>query len=540
MLDDLIAGNDVKQPRCDSARATLITAASRCLACLIITATLAACQSTGSAPKVSGAATSSDTTEKQLHVLNRVTWGANTSSARELAATGAERYIDRQLRPAPTAVLPPAVQAQIDALTISQRPLDGLLAELEQRRRDALAIGDAADKKLAQQAYQQELTRLGREAATRAILRALYSPDQLQEQMTWFWMNHFSVFQFKNNVRPMLGDYEEQAIRPHALGRFRALLGATVRHPAMLRYLDNAQNAANRINENYARELMELHTLGVGGGYSQRDVQELARILTGVGINIGSDTPKIRPERQGDYVRRGAFEFNPNRHDYGDKVFLGGTIKGRGLGEVDEALDRLARHPSTARFVSRKLAVYFVADDPPQALVERMAQAFQASDGDVAATMRVMLRSDEFAASLGRKFKDPVHYVISAVRLAYDDRPILSTAPMMNWLNRMGQGLYNRQTPDGYPLTQEAWASAGQMTTRFEIARAIGSGSAGLFRSEGAQPVDKPAFPQLSNPLYHQSLQKTLGPETLKALEQAASPQEWNTFLLSSPEFMLR
>jgi uncharacterized protein (DUF1800 family) len=511
----------------------------RRVALLVVAVTLAACQSAG--PRlIGGSAKTPDTPEKQLQVLNRVTWGANTSSARDLAATGAERYIDQQLRPASNTPLPAAVQAQIDGLTISKRPLDPLLAELEQQRRDALAIGDAEQKKTAQQAYQQELTRLGRESATRAILRALYSPNQLQEQMTWFWMNHFSVFQFKNNVRAMLGDYEEQAIRPHALGRFRALLGATARHPAMLRYLDNEQNAANRINENYARELMELHTLGVSGGYTQRDVQELARILTGVGINVARDAPKVRPERQADYVRQGVFEFNPNRHDYSDKVFLGQTIKGRGLGEVDEALDRLARHPATARFVSRKLAVYFVADEPPQALVERMAQVFQASDGDIAATLRLMLRSDEFAASLGRKFKDPMHYVISAVRLAYDERPILSTAPVINWLNRMGQGLYNHQTPDGYPLTQDAWASAGQMTTRFEIARAIGSGSAGLFRIEGAQPVDKPAFPQLSNPLYHQSLQKTLGPETLKALEQAGSPQEWNTFLLSSPEFMLR
>jgi uncharacterized protein (DUF1800 family) len=552
MVYDAVASKSVSEqasrerrraPRGRHVAALLATtnAVSRRAAWLIVAATLAACQSTGSVPtRTGGAAAPAATTEKQLHVLNRVTWGANTSSARELAAAGAERYIDRQLHPAANAALPLSVQAQIDAMTISRRPLASLLAELEQRRRDALAIGDAAEKKLAQQAYQQELTRLGREAATRSILRALYSPDQLQEQMTWFWMNHFSVFQFKNNVRAMLGDYEEHAIRPHALGRFRALLGATVRHPAMLRYLDNAQNAVSRINENYARELMELHTLGVSGGYTQRDVQELARVLTGVGINIGNDEPKIRPERHGDYVRQGAFEFNPNRHDYGDKVFLGSGIKGRGLSEVDEALDRLARHPATARFVSRKLAVYFVADEPPQALVERMAQAFLASDGDIAATMRVMLRSDEFVASLGRKFKDPVHYVISAVRLAYDERPILSTAPMMNWLNRMGQGLYNRQTPDGYPLTQDAWASAGQMTTRFEIARAIGSGSAGLFRTEGAQPIDKPAFPQLSNPLYHQALQKTLGPETLKALEQAASPQEWNTFLLSSPEFMLR
>jgi uncharacterized protein (DUF1800 family) len=338
----------------------------------------------------------------------------------------------------------------------------------------------------------------------------------------------------------MLGDYEENAIRPHALGRFRALLGATARHPAMIRYLDNEQNAANRINENYARELMELHTLGIDGGYSQRDVQELARILTGVGLNLGSNVPKLAPARQALYVRQGLFEFNPNRHDFGDKTFLGQTVKGRGLQEVDEALDRLARHPSTARFLSRKLAVYFIADEPSPALIERMTQAFQTSDGDIASTLRAMFRSPEFAASLGRKFKDPVHYVISAVRLAYDDKPILNTAPVINWLNRLGEGLYNRETPDGYPLTQVAWASPGQMTTRFEVARAIGSGSAGLFRSEGPQPIERPAFPQLSNALYYRTLQTTLGPETRKALEQASSPQDWNTFLLSSPEFMTR
>ena len=357
--------------------------------------------------------------------------------------------------------------------------------------------------------------------------------------MTWFWMNHFNVFQPKANIRAYVGDYEER-IRVRSLGRFRDLLGATARHPAMLRYLDNALNGANRVNENYARELMELHTLGVDAGYTQRDVQELTRILTGFGINLTGDTPRLAPQRQGDYVRDGVFEFNPNRHDYGDKVFLGQALKGRGPAELDEALDRLARHPATARFVSRKLAVYFVSDDPPAALVDRMTQAFRASDGDIAAVLRAMFRSDEFTASLGRKFKDPVHYVYSAVRYAYDGRPILNTLPIMGWLNRMGQGLYLRQTPDGYALTQDAWASPGQMTTRFEIARTIGSGAAGLFRIEGAQPVDVPAFPQLSNALYHASLQKTLHPQTLSALDKATSPQEWNAFLLSSPEFMLR
>ena len=152
--------------------------------------------------------------------------------------------IEEQLSAHP-APLPQVVQAQIDALTISQRPLDELLFDLQKRRRAFLALKDPDERRAAQRSYRQELTRLGREAAMRSVLRAIYSPDQLQEQMTWFWMNHFNVFQFKANVRAMVGDYEEHAIRPHALGQVSRLLGATLRHPAMLRYLDNAQNAAN-------------------------------------------------------------------------------------------------------------------------------------------------------------------------------------------------------------------------------------------------------------------------------------------------------
>src|SRR2546422_934335 len=368
-----------------------------------------------------------------LLLLNRVTWGANPSSARELARMGPERYLEAQLRPAQEAALPPEVQAQVDAMTITQRPVDELAKEMESRRKGLDLLRNDDEKKAAQQAYQQELTRLGREAAARMLLRALYSPWQLREQMTWFWMNHFNVFQYKANLRVLVADYEERAIRPHALGRFRELLGATARHPAMLIYLDNAQNAANRINENYARELMELHTLGVDGGYTQRDVQELARILTGFSVNFDREMPK----------------FIPGRHDYGDKLLLGRTIRGRGAAEVDEALDLLARHPATARFICRKLALFFVSDDPSEALVEQMA-------------------------------------------------------------------------------------------TRFEIARTLGYGAAGLFRAEGPQPAERPAFPQLANALCYESMQKTLAEPTRQALDNATSPQEWNMLLLASPEFMNR
>src|SRR5205809_439830 len=359
-----------------------------------------------------------------LLLLNRVTWGANPSSARELARMGPARYLAAQLQPAKEAARPPEVQAQVDAMTITQRPVDELAKEMESRRKGLDLLRSDDEKKAAQQAYQQELTRLGREAAARMLLRALYSPWQLREQMTWFWMNHFNVFQYKANLRVLVADYEERAIRPHALGRFRELLGATARHPAMLIYLDNAQNAAKRINENYARELMELHTLGVDGG--------------------------------------------------------------------------------------------------------------------IAAVLRELFASAEFRASLGTKFKDPVHYVVSAVRLAYDDKAILNAGPMINWLGRMGEPLYARPTPDGFALTRTGWASAGQMATRFEIARTLGYGAAGLFRAEGPQPAERPAFPQVANALYHESMQKTLAGPTRSALDNATSPQEWNMLLLASPEFMNR
>lgn len=474
-----------------------------------------------------------------VRVLNRVTWGVNFSTAQQVDALGLKRYLDQQLHPGPT-LLPAPVQAQIDSMTITQHPLEWLNQDLEQRRKNADTVANDDDKKAAQQAYQQELNRLAREAATRDLLRALYSPNQLQEQMTWFWMNHFSVHQGKHNLRALLGDYEERAIRPHALGKFRDLLSATVHHPAMLRYLDNEQNAVNHINENYARELMELHTLGVTGGYSQRDVQELARILTGIGVNLGSTTPKVRRDLQAQYLRQGLFEFNPNRHDYGDKQLLGQTVRGQGLAELDAALDMLSRQPATARFLSNKLAIFFVSDAPPAPLVQRMSQTYLRTDGNIAATLHTLFTSDEFRQSLGRKFKDPVHYVVSSVRLAYDDRAILNAGPMLNWLNRMGEPLYGRQTPDGYPMGETAWASPGQMSTRFEIAKAIGAGSAGLFKTDAPQPQERPAFPQLANPLYFESLKKTLSPATQQALEQAGSPQEWNAFLLSSPEMMYR
>ncbi|CAN5869273.1 DUF1800 domain-containing protein [soil metagenome] len=475
-------------------------------------------------------------------LLNRISWGANASSAQQMQVVGMDFYLAQQLDAnTGKTVLPDAIQSQLDGMTISQRPLAQLMRELEAQR-EAAAEQKGTDDSL-RKAYQQELTRLAREAAARTLLRAVYSPNQLQEQMAWFWMNHFNVSSQKNNLRAMLGDFEEQAIRPHALGHFRDLLRATALHPAMLRYLDNEHNAVKRMNENYARELMELHTMGVDSGYTQGDVQELARVLTGLGINLRDSTPRLRPEWQRLYVRQGLFEFNPQRHDFGDKTILGQSVQGRGLAEVDQVLTFLSRQPATAHFISRKLAVYFVSDTPSAALVESMAQRFLQTDGDIAAVLRSMFDAPEFVASLGGKFKDPLHYVVSSIRLAYDGSSLRNTAPLLNWLNTMGQQANGHQTPDGYSMLESAWASPGQMTLRFDIAKTIAAGSPALFRSDAAdapaRAQDMPR-PALAGSAYVKQWVSRFSPGTQQALLQAATPQEWNAFFLAAPEMMRR
>ncbi|WP_341990679.1 DUF1800 domain-containing protein [Azorhizobium sp. AG788] len=474
---------------------------------------------------------------RDVLLVDALTWGANASTMAAFRTLGREAWLQGQLHPKAD-LLPEAAQKQIDALPITGTSATVLAAQFEAGAKAANQIADPAEKMAAQKAFQDAMNALARQAASASILRALYAPDQLRERMTWFWFNHFNVHQYKGNLRALVGDYESKAIRPYALGRFRDLLGATLRHPAMLRYLDNVDNAVGHINENYAREIMELHTMGVGSGYTQKDVEELARILTGVGIDPKPEPPKLKPEWQPLLVRDGLFTFNPARHDFGDKTFLGHTIKGQGFAEVEEALDILARQPATARHIARQIALSFVADDPPPALVEQMAQTFLRTDGDMAAVLDTLVHAPDFTASLGTRFKDPVRYILSAVRLAYDSKVIANTAPIQNWLNRLGEGLYNHQTPDGYPLVSSAWNASGQMTTRFEIARQIGSNSSGLFKPAEPDATDQPAFPLLQNSLYFSSLQLKLSEPTRQALEQAISPQEWNTLFLSSPDFM--
>jgi len=489
-----------------------------------------------SAPAAHAATSHAPLTAGDIALIDRVTWGVNESTVAEYQLIGRDRWLERQLHPGADR-LPPAAQDIIRALPIATKPMTEVAFPLTAQQRNANQIPDPEQRKVLQQAFQQELNELGRQAATRSLLRDLYSPDQLREKMTWFWFNHFNVHLYKSDIRETIGDYEEQ-LRRHALGKFHDLLRVTATHPAMLRYLDNSENAKGHINENYAREIMELHTMGVGSGYTQGDVQELARVLTGVGVNFQPQDPNApKPVvAQPDHIRNGLFEFNPARHDYGVKHLLGHTIEGRGFAEVEQALDIISRHPATAAHLSRQLATYFVSDTPPEPLVQRMAQAFRTADGDIVSVLLVMFKSPEFANA--QKFKDPMQFVLSAVRLAYDTKVIQNPAPILGWLNRMGQGLYNHPTPDGYPMTAAAWNGPGQMAVRFEIARQIGANAAGMFKAAVPEAVERPAFPQIASALYYNVLQYSLSPATRAALDQATSQQEWNGLYLSSPEFM--
>jgi uncharacterized protein (DUF1800 family) len=331
------------------------------------------------------------------------------------------------------------------------------------------------------------------ELAEAKLLRAIYSDRQLDEVMTDFWFNHFNVFIGKGPDRYMINAYEREAIRPHALGKFKDILQATAKSPAMLFYLDNwqsvgpnsdlaiygpgrpfgrrgrfarprpqAKNRPSGLNENYAREIMELHTLGVDGGYTQKDVTELAKVLTGWSI----DQPQLG----------GNFRFNERAHEPGSKYVLGHKIGEHGEREGEEMIDVLAHHPSTAKFISRKLAMRFVSDNPPQSLVDRMAETFLKKDGDIREVLRTLFHSPEFwaAGAYRAKMKTPLEFVASAARVsgAY----VQNALPLVATLNRMGMPLYAMQPPTGYSMKAEAWVNSSALLNRMNFALALGSG----------------------------------------------------------------
>jgi uncharacterized protein (DUF1800 family) len=304
------------------------------------------------------------------------------------------------------------------------------------------------------------------------ILRAVYSNRQLEEVLTDFWFNHFNVFLDKGADHYLTTEYEREAIRRHVLGKFRDLLEATAKSPAMLFYLDNWESVGPNtpaafaggpkgprrgLNENYGRELLELHTLGVDGGYTQKDVTEVARCFTGWSI----DRPNLG----------GGFRFAERQHDLGEKVVLGVKISaGGGEKDGEKVLDIVARHPSTAHFISKKLAQRFVADDPPPALVERMAQTFLKTDGDIRAVIGTMLESKEFwsEGAYQSKMKSPLEVVVSAVRASNGNVDFAQA--LVNQVAQLGEPLYRKIEPTGYSNTSREWMNTAGLMARMNFA----------------------------------------------------------------------
>jgi uncharacterized protein (DUF1800 family) len=479
--------------------------------------------------------------------LHRATFGLDSATIERYRELGRTRFLDEQLAGGDDP-LPPAVAPLINSYEVFHTAPAQLVAEYrdEQKKVKEVDANDTSAKDMAKKDFQMYRRDLYKESMEVEMLRAIYGRNQLKEQMVWFWLNHFSVYAPKGGVGLFTTDYEENVIRPHALGKFKDLVMATLESPAMQIYLDNSKNVRGKTNENYARELMELHTLGVNSGYTQQDVQQLSLILTGAGVVPqragpgminGVDDTFFR-QRPG-IVRDGLFVFLPGRHDFSDKEFLGHSIKGSGFGEIEQAVDLIVQQPACAKFISRQLAQYFVADDPPQPLVDAMAATFQRTDGDIAAVLRTMFLSKYITAGHANKFKDPTQFLVSAMRLSYDGKPIANADPLVNWLNQMAEPMYGHITPDGWPTDNASWSSSGQMAKRFDVARAIGSGRNRLFAGADGQ-VTHADPPMLNATVFQQTLQPNLSAATRDALAKADSVVEWNTFLLSSPDFNYR
>ena len=429
-------------------------------------------------------------------LLDRLAFGPTEEDLAHVKAVGIQRYIAEQLHPQKIEE-PFALRLQLAAL--ATRELDAVeLRRLYGPPPPVMGEKPSADELKAQ----RRRTRLViGEAQAARLYRAIASPRQLEEVMVDFWFNHFNVFAGKALDRIWVGDYEERAIRPYALGRFRDLLRATARHPAMLVYLDNTRNIAKgakpRINENYAREVMELHTLGVDGGYGQKDVEALARIFTGWGLN---------PPNSGRFPEYAAL-FKGPLHDGRAESFLGQTIPAGGREQGERALDMLAESPATAHHIAFELAQYFVADAPPVALVERLARRFRETHGEIAEVLASLFAAPEFWASAGDKYKTPYQYVISAVRAA--GLPVADARPLERALAGLGMPLYRCPTPDGYPNTQSAWLSPGASLRRIAFATALAKGRLPL--ADGEARPSGPA-PGAAAPLDGARLERLLGP----------------------------
>lgn len=493
--------------------------------------------------------------DRVVHVLNRLGFGPRPGDIQNVQGMGVQRYIQQQLNPQ-SIPLPSWIQQGLaNAKTLNKSPYalyqrnhprnvrlqeikkaekkqgvqkQGKLTKEQQKAQKqnqvkavlARAATESRDeKRMIQEQVQLPLM----EAANARLLRAINSPRQLEEVMVNFWFNHFNVSKKKGYGRIWTGLFDERAIRPNAMGSFRELLGATAHHPAMLFYLDNFRSKAGAINENYARELLELHTLGVEGGYTQKDIQEVARVFTGWRYTpLENDAPP--PLANGKYQD---FFFDAKAHDSGSKTILGQTISGSGQNEGEQVLDLLAKHPSTAKHIAFKLSQYFVADVPPPSVVSKLASAFQSSNGNITTVLSTLFSSAEFwdARYFKQKFKTPYEYLISAYRVT--GQTAVDTRKLEGMLDQLGMSLYGCETPDGYKNTQTAWLSPEAMMRRISFATTIANGELG--------GDSKPANPnQIS-----QALGYSLSGQTLTVLKSSPAPLQ-ATAILGSPEMMMR
>ena len=426
------------------------------------------------APSVSG--------ERQIiHALSRLTYGARPGDVERVRAMGVSAWIDRQLRP--RTIDDSATDRALVELTTLRMPISEALREFprpDPKLRAKIANGEMSRQEM-QVLYPMDKrpARIATELQAAKVVRAVTSERQLEELMVDFWFNHFNVFAGKGDVRWYVAAYEREAIRPFAMGKFPDLVRATAYHPAMLFYLDNWLSARpdfvvpagpNRgrkggLNENYARELMELHTLGVDGGYTQKDVTEVARAFTGWTID--------RPQTDGHFI------FRPGMHDGGEKVVLGQRIPaGGGRDDGERVIEILTRHPATARFVATKLVRRFVSDTPPPALVARVAGTYTSTGGDIPAMLRTIFESPEFFSedAYRAKIKKPFEFVASAVRALGGTTDATGGMALARASAEIGEPLYQAQPPTGYADRGAVWVNAGALLARMNFALGLASG----------------------------------------------------------------
>jgi len=441
------------------------------------------------------------------------------AKVRSSASGGNEMELRRLISPQQIAMLRTGSDEDAAAF-LASLPQDSavqVLAQMPAVRKRLLPMLDA-DLSAKVEAAAPGRPKPGDALAEAKLLRAVESNRQLEEVLVDFWFNHFNIDASKGADKFLISEYERDAIRPHVLGKFRDLLEATATSPAMMFYLDNWQSKAGALNENYGRELMELHTLGVDGGYTQKDVTEIARCFTGWTIN---------QPRQG-----GPFVYRDQVHDHDQKIVLGVTIPaGGGKADGEKVLDILAHSPATARFISRELAQRFVADDPPPALLDRMAKTFHDTDGDIRAVLGTMFNSPEFFSegAYRSKIKSPFEMAVSALRAtgATLNKPL----PLVNQIAAMGEPLYRKQEPTGYPNASQDWMSSSGLMGRMNLAMDLTAD-----RLPGVS-VDSSHFAANPTESAHALLLADASKGTLDAIGAQADPQTVAGMLLGSPDF---